>query len=243
MLSGSVSRRHWIQNAAMGFGGLALAGMLQQDSRGADHGPDASASLPPDAALPRTHHVPKAKHVIFLFMSGGVSHVDSFDPKPELQRLHGRPMPMTVQRTQFNNNGNIMASPFSFRQWGESGTPISDLFPHLGNVADELAVVRSMTTPVNEHAQGNFVMHTGFPTMGYPSAGAWCAYGLGRLNEELPAYVVLQSGNAIAPHGGIGLFSNGYLPAQHQGSILSADRADAIRNIRRRQSADAQESR
>ena len=139
---------------------------------------------------------------------------------------------MKVQRTQFNNNGNVMASPFEFKQWGESGMPISSMFPKLGEVADELAVVRSMTTPVNEHAQGNFFMHSGFPFMGHPSAGAWCSYGLGSENENLPGYVVLQSGGAVPPHGGVALFSNGYLPGQHQGSILIADQDEAIRNIR-----------
>ena len=166
-------------------------------------------------------------------MSGGVSHVDSFDPKPKLKELHGKPMPVTkVERTQFNNNGNVMASPFSFKPRGESGLEVSDMLPQLAEVADELAVIRSVTTPVNEHAQGNFFMHSGFPFMGYPSAGAWCAYGLGSESQNLPGYVVLQSGSAVVPHGGVSLFSSGFLPAQHQGSILQADKTEAIRNIR-----------
>ena len=150
-------------------------------------------------------------------MSGGVSHVDSFDPKPKLKELHGKSMPVNVERTQFNNNGSIMASPFKFQPWGESGLEISDMFPNIGKQADELAVIRSLTSPVNEHAQGNFLMHSGFPFMGHPTAGAWCSYGLGSANENLPAYVVLQSGGAVPPHGGVALFSNGFLPAQHQG--------------------------
>jgi hypothetical protein len=141
-------------------------------------------------------------------------------------------MPVSVARTQFNNNGNVMASPFAFQPNGESGLPISSLFPQLGTVADELAVIRSMTTPVNEHAQGNFFMHSGFPFMGHPTAGAWCSYGLGSENEDLPAYVVLQSGSAVPPHGGVALYSNGFLPAIHQGSILKADQPEAIRNVR-----------
>jgi hypothetical protein len=184
------------------------------------------------AALPKLHHPAKAKNVIFCFMSGGVSHVDSFDPKPRLQQDHGKPMPVKVERTQFNNNGNIMASPFKFSPAGQSGIPVSSLFPRIANVVDELAVIRSMTTSVNEHAQGNFFMHTGFPFMGYPSAGAWIAYGLGSENQNLPGFVVLQSGSAVPPHGGVSLFSNGFLPAQHQGSILQADRREAIRNIK-----------
>ena len=231
------SRRQFLANASVGFGSVALSGLLHESAMAE------STMLPGDAALDKTHHVAKAKHVIFCFMSGGVSQVDSFDPKPALKKLHGKPIPVQVERTQFNNNGNVMASPFGFQHSGESGIEISDLFPQMRNVADELAVIRSMTTPVNEHAQGNFFMHSGFPTMGYPSAGAWCAYGLGRENQNLPGYVVLQSGGAVPPHGGVSLFSNGYLPAQHQGSILKADKPEAIPNIQPRDSARIQRER
>ena len=110
-------------------------------------------------------------------------------------------MPVKVERTMFNNNGNIMGSPFEFTPSGKSGIPVSSMFPHTAKVVDELAIVRSMTSPLNEHAQANFFMHTGFPTMGYPSAGAWAAYGLGTENRDLPGYVVLQSGHAVPPHG------------------------------------------
>lgn len=210
------SRRRMLQQCSIGFGSVALAGLMRESLAGA-------ASAEPIA---------KAKHVIFCYMSGGVSHLDSFDPKPKLDRLHGKPMPVTIERTQFNNNGNVMASPFKFASHGESGIAVSSMFPELATVVDELAIVRSMTTPVNEHAQGNFVMHSGFPFMGHPSAGAWCTYGLGTANRNLPAYVVLQSGGAIPPHGGVALYSNGFLPGQYQGSILKADAESAIHNIR-----------
>ena len=228
------SRRRMLQTCSTGFGSVALAAMMNESH---------AERLPKSAAIAETHHAPKAKHVIFCYMSGGVSHVDSFDPKPKLAELHGKSMPVTVERTQFNRNGNVMASPFEFKKWGESGIDISNMFPAIGSVADELAVVRSMTTPVNEHAQGNFFMHSGFPFMGHPSAGAWCAYGLGSENENLPGYVVLQSGKAVPPHGGVGLFSNGFLPAQHQGSILKADKPEAIRNIKSRDTRLAQRGR
>ncbi|MCA9216214.1 MAG: DUF1501 domain-containing protein [Planctomycetales bacterium] len=221
-----LNRRSLLSASSTGFGAVALAGLM------ADRSYSASQMLPTGAALKQTHHEPRAKHVVFAFMSGGVSHLDSFDPKPALEKLHGKPMPVTIERTQFNNNGNVMASPFKFAHRGESGLQVSDMLPQLGTVADELAVIRSMTTPVNEHAQGNFFMHSGFPFMGYPSAGAWCSYGLGSENENLPGYVVLQSGHAVPPHGGVSLFSNGFLPAQHQGSIMKADKPEAIRNIR-----------
>lgn len=225
------SRRRFLECCSTGFGAAALTAMIEADA--AEQSASGEAiELPADAALARFHHQPKVKHVIFCYMSGGVSHVDSFDPKPKLRDLHGKPMPVTVERTQFNRNGNVMASPFQFKPSGQSGLPVSDLFPEIASVADELAVIRSMTTPVNEHAQGNFVMHSGFPFMGHPSAGAWCSYGLGNENKNLPGFVVLQSGGAIVPHGGLSLFSSGFLPAQHQGSILKADQEEAIRNIR-----------
>ncbi len=219
-----INRRQMLQQSSTGFGLAALAGLLADPN---------FAGLADDVS-PALHHPPKAKHVIFCYMSGGVSHVDSFDPKPKLSALAGQPMPVAIERTQFNQNGNIMPSPFSFKQYGESGIPISSLFPKLGEVADELAVVRSMTSQVNEHAQGNYVMHTGFPFMGHPSAGAWLTYGLGSENENLPGFVVLQSGTAVPPHGGVGLYSSGFLPAQHQASILQADKLPAVRNIRPR---------
>ena len=227
-----ISRRRLLETCSTGFGGVALAALLGQRGHAAAalDGP----LLPAGAALRRTHHLATAKNVIFCFMSGGVSHVDSFDPKPRLAADNGKPMPMKVERTQFNNNGNIMASPFEFRQWGESGIPVSAMFPHIGGVVDELAIVRSMTTTVNEHAQGNYVMHTGFPFLGFPSAGAWASYGLGRENADMPGYVVLQSGKAEPPHGGVGMYSNAFLPGQHQASILKADAPEAIANIRPR---------
>lgn len=221
MMSGSnFSRRELLRQTSNGFGLLALKGLMAETG---------FAGQVDDRPL--AHHIPRAKHVIFCYMSGGVSQVDSFDPKPELERFHGKPMPVKVERTQFNQNGNVMASPFTFRRYGQSGLPISSMFPEIGSVADELAVVRSMTSSVNEHAQGNYLMHTGFPFMGHPSAGAWMNYGLGSENENLPGFVVLQSGGAVTPHGGVGLFSNGFLPAHHQASIVRADRIPAVRNI------------
>ena len=223
-----VSRRHWLQRSSTGFGSVALASLLHDTTTAAER---------------TLHHPAKAKHVIFLFMSGGVSHIDSFDPKPKLSQLHGKSMPVKVERTQFNQNGTVMASPFRFKPRGQSGIEVSDLFPQIAEVADELSVIRSLTTPVNEHAQGNFFMHSGFPFMGHPTAGAWCSYGLGSENENLPAYMVLQSGSAVPPHGGVALFSNGFLPAQHQGSIIKADAEEAIRNIRPGDAAWSQQRR
>lgn len=227
-----LSRREALRRASTGFGMVALSGLLGSRAFG--------ATSPPS----RPHLRPRAKHVIFCYMSGGVSHLDTFDPKPKLRELHGKPMPVKVERTQFNNNGNIFGSPFDFAPGGESGLPISDLFPHLRkHCADDLAVVRSMTSPVNEHAQGNFFFHTGFPFIGHPSAGAWTSYGLGTENSNLPGYVVLKSGEADTPHGGVGQWSSGFLPAQHQASILKVDADDPVPNIRPRERDLSQRSR
>ena len=225
------NRRQMLARSSTGFGLMALSGLMADP---------AFAGL---AATNRQRRPAKAKNVIFCFMSGGVSQVDSFDPKPKLKDLHGKPMPVKVERTQFNNNGNIMASPFDFKNCGESGLPVSNMFPEIGKVADELAVVRSMTTPVNEHAQGNFFIHSGFPFLGHPSAGAWINYGLGSENQNLPGFVVLQSGGAVHPHGGVGVFSSGFLPAENQASVIQADKPEAVRNIKPREADERQRRR
>ncbi len=220
------SRRQFLERTSAGFGAMALSSMLHRDLFAAG-----------------TNRKAKAKNVILCYMSGGVSQVDSFDPKPLLNKEHGKDMPMKVERTQFNNNGQILGSPFSFKKYGESGIDVSEIFEKTAGHADSLAVIRSMTTTVNEHAQGNFMAHTGFPFLGHPSAGAWISYGLGSENENLPAYCVLQSGGAVPAHGGVGLFSNGFLPAQHQASILKADDPNPVSNIKPSQANSIQRSR
>ena len=226
-----ISRRDFLARTSNGFGLTALAALMG-DSAYAGIGSDQSPRTP---KLP-----PRAKNVIFCYMSGGVSHVDTFDPKPALEKFAGKPMPGEVLRTQFNNNGTIQPAHWAFKNYGQSGLPISDMLPFMGDVADELCVIRSMTAKFSEHAQGNFFMHTGFPFLGYPSAGAWTTYGLGSQSNNLPGYVVLQSGNAGVPHGGFGLFSNGFLPAIHQASIIRADQGEAVRNIKPREAAHLQ---
>ncbi len=229
-----ISRRRMLETCSSGFGMLALASLMNQGQT------RLHAGVPTHRALNRPQ---KAKSVILCYMSGGISHLDSFDPKPRLQREAGKPMPVKIERTQFNNNGKIFPCPFEFSNHGQSGLAVSSIFPHLASCADDLAVVRSMTTPVNEHAQGNFAMHTGFPILGYPSAGAWISYGLGSANENLPSYVALESSHAVPPHGGTGLYSSGFLPAQHQASILQADSDVAVANIKPSQALDLQRSR
>ena len=185
----SQNRREFLKLTSKGVSGLALSSLLNSNSFA--------------APKPKLHHTPKAKSVILLYMSGGVSHVDSFDPKPLLKKHHGKPMPMPIERTQFDANGNLMASPWESKPYGESGLELTNMFPKIAERADDLAICRSMTAKFSEHAQGNFFMHTGFPFLGYPSAGSWINYGLGTENPNLPGYVVLQSQRAKTPHGGV----------------------------------------
>ncbi len=223
-----------LRRSSICFGSVALSGLMAENS---------FAGLSASHGMPRPHFRPRAKNVIFCYMSGGVSHLDSFDPKPLLAKKAGEPMPVPVHKTMFDNNGNIFPSPWEFKRYGECGMPVSDIFSHMGSCADDLAVIRSMTSSVNEHAQGNYFFHTGFPFLGHPSAGAWASYGLGTENQDLPGFIVLQSGGAIAPHGGVGVFSNGFLPAQHQASIIQADGTPALLNVSPSESDQLQRSR
>ena len=227
------SRRQMLSRCSLGFGSLALSHLLGQDGRAA-----AASVGDGDGAVRRRNA--RVDSVIFCYMSGGFSHLDSFDPKPELRKRAGQPMPVPVQPTMFNNNGNIMPSPWMERACGQCGLVMTDLFPRLAECADDLTVIRSMTTKVNEHAQGNYMFHTGFPFMGHPSAGAWMSYGLGSGNRDLPSFVVLQSGGAVPPHGGVGVFSSGYLPAQHQASILKVDGEEPLSFIKPGESDERQ---
>ncbi len=222
-----ISRRQMLSRLSCGFGLAAFAGL---------HGRAAAGPLVPKMR-------PKAKSVIFCYMSGGFSHVDSFDPKPELVKRAGQPMPGPVARTQFNQNGTLNPSYWAYRKRGQSGTEVSDLFPRIGERADDLCVIRSMTAKFSEHAQGNFFMHSGFPFLGNPSAGAWASYGLGSVSENLPSFVVLKSADSTSPHGGTGLFSSGFLPAVHEASFINADGAEPVANITPREARSSQRKR
>jgi hypothetical protein len=151
-------------------------------------------------------------------MDGGPSQVDTFDPKPRLTKEDGRPFGMKMEPTQFNDNGNTLGSPWAFRQHGRSGLWISDLFPHLSRQADELCVLRSLTSEFSEHTNANYFLHTGLGLSGRPSAGAWVSYGLGSENRNLPGFVVINGG--LIPPGGLDNFSSGFLPATYQASIF-----------------------
>jgi hypothetical protein len=197
-------------------------------------------ALRADSVVPVNHHPAKAKNVIFLYMDGGVSQVDSFDPKPRLEQDAGKnPRDLfKVDQTQFNNVGTILPSPWKFKPYGECGLPVSDLFPHIGSMADELAVIRSMTSEFPEHTNANYFLHTGSGLQGRPSMGAWTTYGLGSENDDLPGYIVVNGG--LIPPGGLDNFTNGFLPATYQGSVFKPT-ATGLANVGRRDaSKDAQ---
>jgi hypothetical protein len=177
-----------------------------------------------------THFAPRARSVILLFMDGGVSQVDSFDPKPRLRAEHGQPFRPKMDATQFDNVGAVLASPWEFQRHGKSGLDVSALFPRMGAMADELCVVRSMQSDFPEHAQATLMMHCGHPLVGRPSWGSWLSYGLGSENAELPAYAVISGG--MVPLGGVENFGAGFLPAVHQGSMFDAfSGGEAIGNV------------
>jgi hypothetical protein len=227
-----LSRRDMLLRCANGFGALALTALLREPAFGAvlgeapadgapsaepGRGPDPGSSANPLAPRPG-HFAAKARSVIFLYMDGGPSQVDTFDPKPRLDREHGRPITVKTHPTQFNNVGNVLKSPWKFRQYGASGIPVSDLFPHLARRVDDLAIVRSMVSSFSEHTSANYFLHTGSGLQGRPSQGAWVTYGLGSECQDLPGFVVLNGG--LIPPGGVDCFSSGFLPASFQGSVF-----------------------
>jgi len=212
-------RRQFMERGAMGFGSLALTGLLSREVEA--------------KALP-SHFAPQAKSVIFLYMDGGVSHVDSFDPKERLAQENGQKPKFKVDKTVFNNHGNILKSPWEFKQHGQSGIPISSLFPHIAENADDLCVIRSMTAFSPNHPNANYSLHSGHILSGRPSMGAWASYGLGSESENLPDYVVLHGG--VVPSGGMQMLGNGFLSAKHEPSVF-LPKSPSLNNISPRESA------
>ena len=218
-----MTRRQMLHDAACGFGGVALAALLADPAYGsglripqpAPVGQSNSNSANHDGL----HHPAKVKRVVYCYMDGGPSQVDTFDPKPLLAKEHGQPFKMKIEPTQFNNIGKTLQSPWKFNQYGDSGIPISDLFPYVAKHADDLAVIRSMTSEFSEHTNANYFLHTGNGFQGRPSMGAWINYGLGSESKDLPGFVVLNGG--LIPPGGLDCFNSGFLPATYQGSIFN----------------------
>ena len=205
------SRREMLCRAANGFGALAFAALAHAEAAGNPRTLNPMAARPP-------HFKPRARSVIFLYMDGGPSQVDTFDAKPRLAREHGQPIRMQTPPTQFNDNGMVMASPWEFRKRGQSGIEVSDLLPHIAGCVDDIAVVRSMVADNSEHTAANYMLHTGFSMQGRASMGAWITYGLGSESQNLPGFVVLDSG--LIPAGGMDNFGSGFLPAAYQGTLF-----------------------
>lgn len=228
------TRREMLSTCANGFGAMALAGLFGDTAYGAEP-PHAARAL--DPLLPKQPHFKaKAKSIIFLYMDGGPSQVDTFDPKPRLAKENGQPIKIPTQPTQFGQNGAVMQSPWDFHNYGKSGIPVSDLFPHVGQCVDDMAIIRSMVSDHPEHTNANFFLHSGFGLQGRPSMGAWATYGLGTECRDLPGFIVLNSG--MIPPGGVDCFTNGFLPATFQGSLFR-EGDSPIGNIRRTESSAA----
>jgi hypothetical protein len=204
------SRRHALRRTACGFGMMGLTSMLAQA---------ASGTAAVDPLAPKQPHFPtKAKRVIFMFMHGGPSHMDTFDPKPRLIKDHGKPLPFKRPLTFAEGNvGNLLKSPWNFKKYGQSGIDISDLFPHVAKHADDLCIIRSMVGDSVAHGGATLQLHTGSNTFTRPSMGSWVIYGLGTENQNLPAYITLKPGLS---HGGAKKWSSGFLPAAYQGTAV-----------------------
>ncbi len=225
-----LDRRSFLRQAGCGFGAIALAALLAERQL---EGAEAAATNPLKPKQP--HFKARAKSVIYLYMDGGPSQVDTFDPKPRLSAEHGRPFAMKMEPTQFNNNGNTLGSPWKFQQYGQSGIPVSELFPYVARHVDKLTVIRSMTSNFSEHTSANYFLHTGTGMQGRPSMGAWLGYGLGSECRDLPGFVVINGG--LVPVGGLDNFTSGFLPASYQGSVFTADNPP-VANIVRQESSD-----
>ena len=212
-----------LKRCANGFGAVALAALSKETAFAATQNP---------LAAKQPHFAPKATNVIFLYMDGGPSHVDTFDYKPVLEKFDGKDPANVIGKlapTQFDNVGKVLKSQWAFRQHGDAGHWISSLFPHVSEVADDLAMIKSMTSEFSEHTFANYFLHTGSGLQGRPSMGAWLGYGLGSENQNLPGFVVLNGG--LIPPGGLDCFGSGFLPSAYQGSVF-LPQANPIANIK-----------
>jgi hypothetical protein len=215
------TRRDFLSESGTGLGTIALAWLLNQDGYGAEA----------KTSSPGPQFTPKAKRVIHIFSLGGVSHVDTFDYKPDLEKHHGKPLlDKGKLDTFFGKPGNLMKSLYAFRQRGGSGMWVSDLLPHLANCVDDMAFIHSMVSKSSSHTPATFQMNTGFTLNGFPCMGAWLSYGLGSINQQLPTFVVLPDPRGL-PAGGSNNWSQGFLPAEHQGTPFRTGTAEPVANL------------
>jgi len=200
-----LSRRKLLQSSAAGFGSVALAGLLCEEAR--------AGAL----AVRKPHFPAKAKRIIFLFMHGGPSQVDTFDYKPQLEKDHGKPLPFPKPRVQSGATGNLLKSPWKFQQHGESGAWVSELFPHVAKCVDDMCIVNSMHCSNSRHGAALLELHTGSDTFVRPSMGSWITYGLGTENDNLPGFITICP---TMTHGGVNAFSSSFLPADYAGTPI-----------------------
>jgi hypothetical protein len=211
--AGSFSRRDFLWQAGGGLGGIALTHLL------------ATSGLQAEQPRPRAdwngglHHRARARRIVQLFMNGGVSQMDTFDYKPELSKRHGQKVDFGIKTAVTSTPGAVMKSPFRFRQHGQCGRWVSEVFPHVAGHVDDLAFLMAMASKTNVHGPASYMQNTGFILPGFPCMGAWISYGLGSLSDDLPTFVVLPDPRGL-PYNGNGNFSAGFLPMSHQGTIL-----------------------
>lgn len=215
-VSSSLIRRDFLSFSTLGIGAIAVGELLTRD------GLAVADQVPPQASDPWPHHHASAKRVIHIVLCGGFSQVDSFDYKPELEKLHGKSL-VSEEKPDvfFGKIGLLRKNDWEFRQRGESGLWVSELFPNLASVADELTVIRSMFGETSNHTPATFQQGTGFRLNGFPTVGSWLSFGMGCETDELPAYVVFPDARGV-PAGGSINWSNGFLPAQHQGVTVKS---------------------
>ncbi|MEX2288317.1 MAG: DUF1501 domain-containing protein [Planctomycetaceae bacterium] len=206
---GAVSRRQMLRDCATGFGSLALAGMLGSEAL-------ADAAVNPMAER-KPHFTPRAKRVIFLFMHGGPSQVDTFDYKPQLEKDNGKPLPFAKPRVTSGKTGNLLRSPWNFQKRGESGIEVSELFPHVGGCIDDICLINSMWGSNSRHGSALLELHTGSDTFVRPSMGSWITYGLGTENSDLPGFITICP---TLGHGGVNAWSAAFMPAAYQGTPI-----------------------
>src|SRR5215831_8542114 len=220
-----MSRREMLRRAGLGFGSWALLDLLARDGVAAEPSAisESPSAVPLNPLAPKPPHFPaRAKSVIFLFMQGGPSHIDTFDPKPLLAKLDGQPLPASATSSlqlQFTKmDAAIHGCKQTFKKCGQSGLEIANNYPHLQTCADDLAVVRSCFHDSFNHAPAQYVMNTGFSRMGHPCLGSWVTYGLGSVSENLPAFVVMTNTGSVK--GGPPVYGRGFLPGYYQPTVL-----------------------
>ncbi len=229
-----MTRREALKKTGAGFGMVGLANMIAEHVQAGSIGASGEASLEPK----KPHFAPKAKQVIFLFLNGGPSQVDTFDPKPMLDKYHGQTMPGDHPKAK-EERGTLMRSPFAFQRYGQSGLEVSELFQKTAQYIDDICVVRSMQTDLPAHPQAILQMNVGRIIPGFPSMGAWLTYGLGSENRNLPGFISMCAG---VPDVGPQLWSSAFLPAVYQGSYVPNDETDPekmIQHLRSRSGSPA----